>query len=39
MTGPSGGPYTPGCESFDFDSDGEVDLADFSGLMGLFGSF
>jgi parallel beta-helix repeat protein len=30
MTGPDGGPYDPGCESFDFEFDGDVDLDDFA---------
>ena len=36
FTGPGGGPYGPGCESFDFDHDNDVDLADFAGFQGVF---
>lgn len=32
MTDPQSGPYMPGCESFDFDGDGDVDLRDFAGF-------
>ncbi len=32
-TGPHSGPYGPGCESFDFDADGAVDLLDFAALQ------
>ena len=32
MTGPSGGPYPPGCEPFDFEFDGDVDLRDFGAF-------
>ncbi len=37
MTGSDAGPYTPGCESFDLDTDGDVDLLDFAGFQVLFG--
>jgi hypothetical protein len=30
MTGPDGGPYPSGCEAFDFEFDGDVDLLDFA---------
>ncbi|MFH1107819.1 MAG: hypothetical protein V1790_01285 [Planctomycetota bacterium] len=33
LTGPQGGPYPNGCEAFDFDGDGDVDLADFAVLQ------
>ncbi len=33
MTGPDGGPYDGGCEAFDFEFDGDVDLSDFSGFQ------
>ncbi len=36
LTGPSGGPFAAGCESFDFDGDGDVDLADFAAIELLF---
>ena len=37
MTGPHSGPYEPGCEGFDFDGDGDVDLLDFGGFQRIFG--
>jgi len=33
MTGPSDGPYVDGCEPFDFNGDGLVDLTDFAGFQ------
>ncbi len=30
FTGPDAGPYDPGCEAFDADYDGDIDLQDFS---------
>jgi hypothetical protein len=33
MTGPDGGPYSTGCEAFDFEDDGDVDLEDFAGFQ------
>ena len=33
MNGPHSGPYAPGCESFDFDGDGDVDLLDFAAFQ------
>jgi hypothetical protein len=33
VTGPADGPYGPGCEAFDFDFDGDVDLLDFAGFQ------
>ena len=32
-TGPHSGPYEGGCEGFDFDGDGDVDLLDFGGFQ------
>lgn len=32
MTGPHGGPYEGGCEAFDADADGDLDLLDFAGF-------
>ena len=37
MTGPDAGPYAPGCEAFDFEFDGDVDLSDFAGFQRVFG--
>jgi len=37
MTGPHGGPYEAGCEGFDFDGDGDVDLLDFGGFQRIVG--
>ena len=37
MTGPDNGPYNPGCEAFDFEFDGDVDLADLAEFQTLFG--
>ncbi|MCK4658265.1 MAG: hypothetical protein KAV82_01980 [Phycisphaerae bacterium] len=37
ITGPEGGPYPPGCEVFDSDSDGDVDLIDFAVFQDAFG--
>ncbi len=31
-TGPSNGPYAPGCEAFDSDDDDDIDLVDFSAF-------
>jgi hypothetical protein len=36
MTGPAGGSYTEGCESFDFEFDGDVDLNDYSRFLSVF---
>lgn len=36
VTGPGGGPYPTGCESFDFEFDGDVDIADFAGFTAAF---
>ena len=33
MTGPDAGPYDPGCEAFDANADGSVDLSDFAYLQ------
>ncbi|MCP4245562.1 MAG: hypothetical protein GY778_00795 [bacterium] len=33
LTGPAGGPLTPGCQALDFEADDDVDLADFAGLQ------
>ena len=33
MTGPDAGPYPAGCEAFDFEFDGDVDLKDFRGFQ------
>ena len=38
MTGPHSGPYEVGCEGFDFDGDGDVDLLDFGGFQRIVGS-
>lgn len=35
-TGPAAGPYSPGCEVFDFDYDQDVDLTDWAGLQSAF---
>lgn len=37
MTGPDGDAYGSGCEAFDFDADGDVDVRDFSGMQGVLG--
>jgi len=37
MTGPHSGPYEPGCEVFDFNADGDVDLLDFDAFQMIFG--
>ncbi|MCK4343343.1 MAG: right-handed parallel beta-helix repeat-containing protein [Phycisphaerae bacterium] len=37
MTGPDNGPYDLGCEAFDFEFDGDVDLSDFAGFQVVFG--
>ena len=41
MTGPSTAdtavPHAPGCEGFDFDGDGDVDLLDFGGFQRIVG--
>ena len=36
MTGPENGSYADGCETFDFEFDGDVDLHDVSGLLQVF---
>ena len=36
VTGPAGGPYGVGCEAFDSEGDGDVDLDDFAELQGVF---
>jgi hypothetical protein len=33
MMGPQSGPHDAGCEGFDFDGDGDVDLLDFGGFQ------
>lgn len=33
ITGPTGGDYASGCQSFDFDADGDVDLSDFGAYQ------
>lgn len=33
MTGPGGGPYAEGCEAFDFEYDGDVDLVDYAAVQ------
>ncbi len=37
MTDPHSGPYEAGCEGFDFDGDGDVDLLDFGGFQRIVG--
>jgi hypothetical protein len=37
-SGPEGGPYPDGCEAFDGNADGDVDLADFAQVQPLLGS-
>ena len=41
MTGPSTAdtavPHPPGCEAFDFNADGDVDLLDFDAFQLIFG--
>jgi hypothetical protein len=34
-TGPGGGPVLPGCNSVDFEGDGDVDLKDFAAFANL----
>lgn len=36
FTGPTGGPYPIGCEAFDFDFDGDVDLPDQAAFTNAF---
>lgn len=36
LTGPTGGPYGPGCGVFDFDMDSDVDLGDFEAFQAAF---
>ena len=36
-TGPSLSIYSPGCEVFDFEKDGDVDLSDFAAFQNVFG--
>jgi predicted outer membrane repeat protein len=36
MTGPGGGPYSQGCEPFDFQFDGAVDLHDHTSFQSVF---
>ena len=36
FAGPQDGLYDPQCEAFDFESDGDVDLADFAGFQNVF---
>ena len=36
-TGPNGGSCVEGCEAFDFESDGDVDLLDFAAFTTIFG--
>ncbi len=36
MTGPDNGPYTEGCEAFDFEFDGDVDVHDVSDFLQAF---
>lgn len=36
MTNPRPSAIRPGCEAFDFDADGDIDLADFYGLQRVF---
>ncbi len=36
ITGPDGEPYDDGCEPFDFNYDGQVDLRDFAGMQAAF---
>ncbi len=36
FTGPDGESYPTGCEVFDGDCDGDVDLADFASFQSLF---
>ena len=36
ITGPNGDPYPDGCEPFDFNYDGFVDLRDFAGMQAVF---
>ncbi len=36
VTGPDNGPYADGCEIFDGDADGDIDLNDFTGFQVLF---
>ena len=35
MTGANNGPYLEGCEAFDFDFDGDVDLSDFAAFQSV----
>jgi hypothetical protein len=37
MTGPQSGPFDPGCEAFDFNADGVVDLLDFATFQRIIG--
>lgn len=34
--GPDAGPYDPGCEAFDANADGNIDLADWSSVLSAF---
>ena len=36
MTGPNAGPYDPGCEAFDANADGKIDVSDFAFLQRTF---
>ena len=38
-TGPDNGPYTPDCQPFDFDNDGDIDTRDFAGFQAVFGGY
>ena len=37
MTGPDGGSSDDGCEAFDFDANGDVDVRDFAGMQVVLG--
>ena len=39
LTGPDGGPLEPGCEPFDFNADGAIDLRDAAGFQRAFMEF
>ena len=39
LTGPNAGPLEPGCEPFDFNADGAIDLRDAAGFQRAFMEF
>ena len=36
LTGPDAGPVENGCEAFDFDTDGDVDMGDFAAFQAAY---